>query len=82
MEAKSVAQALAWARQQLESMDEAAIDADILLSHVMDKSRTWLKTWPEHILSKQQFSHYQESIERRKRANQPLTLLARKISGH
>ncbi|WP_018625299.1 peptide chain release factor N(5)-glutamine methyltransferase [Kangiella aquimarina] len=78
MEAKSVAQALTWARQQLESMDEAAIDADILLSHVMDKSRTWLKTWPEHILSKQQFSHYQESIERRKKGEPTAYIIGEK----
>lgn len=78
MDSKSVAQALAWARQQLESMDEAAIDADILLSHVMGKSRTWLKTWPEHILSKQQFSHYQESIERRKQGEPTAYIIGEK----
>lgn len=78
MDTKSVAQALAWARQQLKSMDEAVIDADILLSHVMDKSRTWLKTWPEHILSKQQFSHYQESIERRKQGEPTAYIIGEK----
>ncbi|MBD3668744.1 MAG: peptide chain release factor N(5)-glutamine methyltransferase [Kangiella sp.] len=78
MDTKSVAQALAWARQQLESMDEAAIDADILLSHVMGQSRTWLKTWPEHILSKQQFSHYQESIERRKQGEPTAYIIGEK----
>ncbi len=84
MDTKSVAQALIWAkeqlwaRQQLESMDEAAIDADILLSHVMGKSRTWLKTWPEHILSKQQFSHYQESIERRKQGEPTAYIIGEK----
>lgn len=78
MEAKSVAQALAWARQQLEGFDEAAIDAGILLSHVMDKSRTWLKTWPEHILSDQQFSHYQESIERRRQGEPTAYIIGEK----
>lgn len=78
MEAKSVAQALAWARQQLESIDEAAIDADILLSHVMDKSRTWLKTWPEHILSGKQLSYYQESIERRKQGEPTAYIIGEK----
>lgn len=78
MDTKSVAQALAWARQQLESMEEAAIDADILLSHVMSKSRTWLKTWPEHILSEQQFSFYQESIERRKQGEPTAYIIGEK----
>lgn len=44
----------------------------------MDKSRTWLKTWPEHILSKQQFSHYQESIERRKKGEPTAYIIGEK----
>jgi len=64
----SVAQALLWARQQLEAIDDAALDAEILLAYAMAKPRTWLKTWPEHILSEDQLSRFKNCILRRSQA--------------
>ncbi|MBD3653020.1 MAG: peptide chain release factor N(5)-glutamine methyltransferase [Kangiella sp.] len=78
MEPMSVAQALAWARQQLEAIDDATIDAEILLAHAIDKNRTWLKTWPEHILSEKQLSHYQYLISRRSKGEPTAYLIGEK----
>jgi len=36
--------------------DSAALDADCLLAFVLDKSRTWLRTWPETELSPAQLA--------------------------
>ncbi len=66
MKALSVAQALIWAKEQLEAMDEAALDAEILLAHAIDNNRTWLKTWPEHLLSEDQISRFEDFVSRRR----------------
>lgn len=66
MKALSVAQARLWARQQLEAMDDAALDAEILLAHAINKNRTWLKTWPEYLLSEDQVSRFEDFISRRR----------------
>ncbi len=78
MKALSVAQALIWAKEQLEAMDESALDAEILLAHAIDKNRTWLKTWPEHILSEKQLSHYQDLISRRSKGEPTAYLVGEK----
>ncbi len=58
---KQVRQAQQWAQQQgLE-----ALDADLLLAFVLDKSRTWLFTWPERTLTDDQQRHFSELIQRR-----------------
>lgn len=66
MKALSVAQALLWARQQLEKIDDSALDAEILLAHAIDKNRTWLRTWPEYLLSEEQVSRFEDFISRRR----------------
>lgn len=66
MKALSVAEALLWARQQFEAMDEAALDVEILLADAIDKNRTWLKTWPEYLLSEDQISRFEDFVSRRR----------------
>jgi len=72
MKALSVAQALLWAkeplraRQRLEAYDGAALDAEILLAFAIAKNRTWLKTWPEYLLSEDQKSCFEDFISRRR----------------
>ena len=62
-----VRQAQQWAQQQgLE-----ALDADLLLAFVLDKSRTWLFTWPERELSDDQ-QHRFEDLVRRRLAGEPV----------
>ncbi|MHC9509840.1 peptide chain release factor N(5)-glutamine methyltransferase [Kangiella sp. M94] len=74
MKALSVAQALAWARQQLEAMGEAALDVEILLADAIDKNRTWLKTWPEYFLSEDQISRFEDFVSRR-RQGEPIAYI-------
>jgi release factor glutamine methyltransferase len=75
----SVEFALAWAAKQLvkqSSTDSpenlaverqsALIDARYLVSYVMDKNFTWLKTWSDTLLSEQQTALLVSSIKRRK----------------
>jgi len=46
--------------------DEALIDARYLLSDLLKKDFTWLKTWPDFELTSQQYQDYIALIERRK----------------
>ena len=41
---------------------EGSLDAQLLLAHVLGKSRTWLYTWPEKILSVEQELQFFELI--------------------
>jgi release factor glutamine methyltransferase len=45
--------------------DTPRLEAEVLLSHVLDVSRTRLLTYPEHLLTTDQLSHYQARIHRR-----------------
>ncbi len=42
--------ALADATARLGQSDTAALDAQLLLAHILGKTRTWLYTWPAHEL--------------------------------
>ncbi len=58
---KRVCEALRWAQQQgLE-----ALDADLLLALVLGKSRTWLFTWPDRTLDKNQQHQFEDQVRRR-----------------
>lgn len=41
------------------------LDIEILLSHVLDKDRTFLKTWPDHGISAQLQRNFEELLARR-----------------
>lgn len=67
---KTVAEALGWGRQQisqasLEMADTAAGDSQWLLTWVLQRNVTWLRAWPEQVLSAQQWSQFESSIDRR-----------------
>jgi release factor glutamine methyltransferase len=58
--------ALGWARQQIgSSSDPAALDAEVLLAHCIGKSRSYLYTWPEQVLSASHWDRYQTLIAKR-----------------
>lgn len=57
--------ALHWAQGQLTKSDSARLDAELLLAHVLAKSRTYLFTWPEVELSAPHFTEFQRLIEQR-----------------
>ncbi|MBC8252800.1 MAG: peptide chain release factor N(5)-glutamine methyltransferase [Ardenticatenia bacterium] len=63
----SVAQALARARDMLAvaGSDTAALDAEVLLAHVLGRNRAWLYTYPERILTWPQSVTYLTLVERR-----------------
>jgi len=45
--------------------DSATLDAELLLAHCLNKSRTYLHTWPETELSSRQLACFQSLIEKR-----------------
>lgn len=62
----SIEQSLRSAQQHLShQQDNARLEAEILLAHVLDCSRTRLHTWPEQVLSEKQEEAFQALIERR-----------------
>lgn len=62
----SIATTLQSVRQQLARVsDSAGLDADVLLCHVLAKSRTFLYTWPERELTQTQLESLQKLVERR-----------------
>jgi release factor glutamine methyltransferase len=58
-------QHLQYQSRQLLQSDEAALEIDTLLAHVLGKNRTFLRTWPEHVLSDAQFDHYHQLLQQR-----------------
>ncbi len=53
-------------RNYLSSKHEsAAVDAEVLLCHVINKTRSFIYSWPEHTLTLQQQNDYQKLIQQR-----------------
>ncbi|PIE41947.1 MAG: protein-(glutamine-N5) methyltransferase, release factor-specific [Gammaproteobacteria bacterium] len=48
-----------------ETSPTAQLDAELLLAYVLDKNRTWLKTWPDAEPSVDEAQQFQQLIERR-----------------
>lgn len=64
-EQSKVAEQHCLSSQPSQQQQSAAVDARYLLSHVIEKSFTWLKTWPETKLTQQQWQTLQSFVERR-----------------
>jgi len=63
------------AEQLLGPIHESArIDAEVLLAHGINQSRTYLHTWPEHQLTPEQSEYYSVLIQRRA-AGEPVAYL-------
>jgi len=45
--------------------DSPALDTEILLSHCLEKNRTYLHTWPEHIVEAEPLACFQSFLEKR-----------------
>lgn len=54
--------------------DNPQLEAQLLLAHTLEKERSYLYSWPEQTLSKQQQSRYQSLLERRQ-SGEPLAYL-------
>ena len=59
-------QAIAAGADLLASSSESAkLDAQVLLLHILQKPRSYLFTWPEHVLSNEQQSQFNVFLQRR-----------------
>jgi release factor glutamine methyltransferase len=61
----SVAAALAWAPQHLPAADSPALDAALLLAHVLGQARGWLLAHGERILADSEARDFRLLVERR-----------------
>ena len=69
----NIAELLAGSR--LPDSDTPALDAELLLAHVLGKPRSYLLTWPERELSAQQYAAFDALLQRRKRGEPVAYLL-------
>lgn len=60
-------EARGWLEQALASSESPRADAEVLLCHVLGVSRTWLRTWPERLLSDEAQATLQTLLARRQR---------------
>lgn len=61
----TLAAALKNAAQQLMNTDVPALEAEVLLGHVLQVSRSYLHTWPENNLSETQQEEFFQLVQRR-----------------
>ena len=69
---RSIAELLGESR--LQDSDTPALDAELLLAHVLGKPRSYLRTWPEREVSEQQLERFRVLLERR-RLGEPVAYL-------
>ena len=70
---RTIAELLAGSR--LPDSDTPALDAELLLAHVLEKPRSYLLTWPERELSAQQYAAFDALLQRRQRGEPVAYLL-------
>lgn len=59
--------ALRWGRAELAASSEsAALDAEVLLLHVLDCTRSALRAWPERLIDRERAARFQALIGRRR----------------
>ena len=62
----SIQSLLAQAGRQLADVsDSALLDAEVLLCHCLDKPRSFLRAWPEKLLSAEQISRFSHLVSQR-----------------
>jgi len=62
-----IGESLREARERLAPLyDTARLDAELLLAHVLDRSRAWLHTWPERPLSRAELERFAQLVEKRR----------------
>lgn len=70
----TVAECLQRARRLQSVSDTARLDTELLLAHALDKTRTWLYTWPEYELTELQQQAF-ESLMRARADGEPVAYL-------
>ena len=63
-----------WLREQLTASESPAIDADVLLCHVLAKPRSFILAWPEYQLTESELAHLRLLVGRRQ-AGEPVAHL-------
>jgi release factor glutamine methyltransferase len=74
----SIADCLQRASELQSCSDTARLDVELLLARALDKPRTYLYTWPQHVLSQLQYQRFVDFLERRKRGEPIAYLLGEK----
>jgi len=63
---KAIATAIRWAKTRCEKLsDTARLDAELLLAHCLNKPRSYLYSWPEKELTREEWKQFQSLIELR-----------------
>lgn len=74
----TIQSALQQAAERFNTSDSAALDAQLLLAHVLGKDRSFLYTWPEHKLTREQQRNYDALCARRAKGEPVAYLLGRR----
>ena len=61
----TVASLLQRSTELQSASDSALLDAELLLCHCLNVDRTWLKTWPDHMLQDAQIAEFERLFSRR-----------------
>lgn len=65
-QAISISEALAWAGVQLSrTTDSPSLDAEVMLLHLLKRNRSYLYTWPDHLLTVEQWQSFIELVQTR-----------------
>ncbi|HIJ30210.1 MAG TPA: peptide chain release factor N(5)-glutamine methyltransferase, partial [Gammaproteobacteria bacterium] len=77
----SIAELLKQARYLLTEADTdtSQLDAELLLAHLLQKSRTWLHTWPDKLVEEEIIADFNPLLQRRQRG-EPIAYLLGKQS--
>lgn len=70
----SIAQLLAFKQTLQATSDSPGLDVEILLGHCLQQSRTYLKTWPERMVSADQQQTFMQLLQRRQQG-EPIAYL-------
>jgi release factor glutamine methyltransferase len=63
---QSIESLLRAAQQLLQtSSDSPRLDVEILLAHTLKQSRTYLRTWPQQLITAEQAAHFHDLLSRR-----------------
>ncbi len=72
----TIQEALQEARKRLSTVsNSAALDAELLLAHCLQKNRSYLYTWPEKSLNEQQYVSFNQLLEQRQQGTPVAYLL-------
>src|SRR5579862_6399977 len=62
----TIQESLKTAKEQLSDITEnPTLDAELLLAHVLQTSRSYLRAWPEKILNAEELNSFNQYVKRR-----------------